>query len=518
MKYQETLNAIYAQLDRIGDLPVFSATVNHIRQISSSRETDAMALAIAVMKDANLTTKLLRLANSNFYNRGSGKITAISRAVVLIGFERIQNLCMTLKLIESFKEKEPGTGVEDLLVAAVLNASAARDLAASAGVRDIEETYICGLLYGLGEIVVAFTLPELYRSMLRERKHETRSWAEIQQEIMGGDFVTIGQDLAQSWGFPKSVVTTINPLGRPDGSSADGRVNHAIIAGCHQVFEHIYQRGHSDGREYASQIDALSEVTRQSPEKLEEQLHNSVREVCDHLEQYGLSHRTLMPPLRVSGNDALDETTRKIAYYVHSRQERKAEREEPEENGAADQQRLLALYNERQLYYLERLNDLMTEKAAATKILATAVEGIETSSSLDRVAFCLRSGSGDQLAAKLLEGENLEPLLGYFKLNRKDAESKLFFRILDRGVTLLVTDCKEAGWQQRLPAGFQKLVKPAGMILAPLVVSGKPIGLLYADKLEGSGAVEDRDFRVFNQFLVQCRIALDMGRHFEDKR
>ena len=67
MKYLKTLNAIHAKLGRLGDLPVFSATVNRIQQISSSKEADAMALAMAVMKDANLSARLLRLANSSHF-------------------------------------------------------------------------------------------------------------------------------------------------------------------------------------------------------------------------------------------------------------------------------------------------------------------------------------------------------------------------------------------------------------------------------------------------------------------
>ena len=85
MKYQQTLNAVYAQLGKLGDLPIFSATVNRIRQISSSREADAMALAMAVMKDANLSAKLLKIANTPHYNRGHGNISVVSRAVVSKG-------------------------------------------------------------------------------------------------------------------------------------------------------------------------------------------------------------------------------------------------------------------------------------------------------------------------------------------------------------------------------------------------------------------------------------------------
>lgn len=513
LKYQETLNTIYARLDRLGDLPVFSATVNQIRQISSASDTDAMSLALAIMKDPNLTTKLLRLANSSQYNRTGGKVTAISRAVVLIGFERIRNLCMTLKLIESFEDKDPETGIENLLVAAVLNAATARDLAISAGVEDVEETYICGLLFSLGEIVVAYTLPEIYKEMLTLRRMRKLSWMSIQQQALGGEFVSIGRDLIQSWGFSKRVVSSIRLGEPPEGLSRQELLNQQIVSGCHQLFEQIYQRSPQlTGEEYTEQLVSLAELTRLPPEKLEETVNHSVRQLCDHIEQYGLSHKSLIPPVSASGNETLDEMTRKVAFYIHARQEQKRHHQKQDDIFVAEQHKRLSEYNRQQLIYLEKMSDLMTGHAPTTEILTTCVEGIEASSSLERVVFCLSMEGGKKLDAKLLEGNQLDTLMTYFQLKRDVPHQRLFFHILDRGSSLLVHDSRDPGWFGRLPKEFLDSVMPSGFIIAPLTVDGKTIGLFYADKTQASGPVEDRDFKVFNQFIIQCRIALEMGK------
>ncbi len=513
LKYQETLNIIYARLDRLGDLPVFSATVNQIRQISSSSDTDAMSLAIAIMKDPNLTTKLLRLANSSQYNRTGGKVTAISRAVVLIGFERIRNLCMTLKLIESFGDKDPDTGIEDLLVAAVLNAATARDLAINAGVEDVEETYICGLLFSLGEIVVAYTLPDIYKQMLVLRKQRKLSWVNIQQQNLGGDFVSIGRDLIQSWGFSKRVVSSIRTGESAEGLSKQERLNQQIVSGCHQLFEQIYQRSPQLlGDEYTEQLVHMAELTRLAPEKLEETINHSVRQLCDHIDQYGLSHRSLIPPVSSSGNETLDEMTRKVAFYVHSRQEQKRNHPKQDDSLLAEQHKRLSEYNRQQLVYLEKMSDLMTGQAPTAQVLKTCVEGIEASSSLERVVFCLSMDGGKKLVAKLLEGEQLDPLVAYFQLKREVGHHRLFFHMLDKGSSLLVHDARDPSWLNRLPKEYLDSVMPGGLIIAPLTVDGKTIGLFYADKTQAAGPVEDRDFKVFNQFVIQCRIALEMGK------
>lgn len=513
MKYQETLNTLYSRLDRLGDLPVFSATVNQIRHISSAGDTDAMALAIAVMKDANLTTKLLRLANTSQYNRGGGKVTAISRAVVLIGFERIRNLCMTLKLIESFADNERDAEIESLLVAAVLNASTARDFALSAGIEDVEETYICGLLFSLGEIVVAYTLPDIYTEMLSLRRQRRLSWVNIQQQTLGGEFVSIGRDLIQNWGFSKRVVNSIRTGESVEGVSKQERLNQQIVSGCHQLFEQIYQRSPQlQGDEYTEQLMHMANLTKLPTSKLEETLSHSVRQLCDHIDQYGLRHQSIIPSVKASGNDALDEMTRKVSFYVYARQEQKQLHQTRENAVEVEQHHRLNEYHRQQLLYLEKMSDLMTGHAPTTQVLLTCVEGIEASSSLERVVFCLSMDAGKALVAKLLEGDQLDPLVAYFQLKRSVADHRLFFHILDRGAALLVHDAHDPSWLNRLPEAYLSCVMPSGLIIAPLTVEGKTIGLFYADKMQNSGPVEDRDFKVFNQFVMQCRIALEMGK------
>lgn len=505
LKYQDTLNAIYGQLDRLGDLPVFSATVNRIRQVSSSQQTDAMALAMAVMKDANLSTKLLKIANTPSYNRSGGHISAVSRAVVLIGFERIHNLCVTLKLIESFRDEQPNSGVEQLLISAFLNASLARELAAAAGALDIEETYICGLLYGLGEIIVAFTLPQAYAEMLRQRKRARDSWPRIQLQQLGGHFSDIGQDLAQSWGFPKSVVQSMDPM-TADQLRSRGKLNHRLAAGCHDLLELIYGRDTSDELNYSELMSDLADATRQPVDKLDSPISEAFRQVCDLADEYGLQHRLVSPQLRESDDPALDEMTGKLAYYVRSREARtpvvQPEPAPVEPRVPSENQRM-----ERQLHHLQQMNELIAAPTSAGSIIEAAVTAITEASALDRVAFCQLGPQGQELKARILAGERTEGLKAFFQLHRQMPGALLFFRILEKRMTLLVPDISEPGWQERLPEHFLQGVDPKGFIVAPLVVKDRVLGLFYADKDE---VVDDQEFKVFNQFLMQARLGLEM--------
>ncbi len=506
MKYQDTLNAIYAQLDRLGDLPIFSATVNRIREISVSRESDAMALALAVMKDANLSAKLLKIANTPLYNRGHGNISVVSRAVVLLGFERISNLSMTLKLIETFSSDEPGTGIDNLLISAFLNAAMAREIAIRSGAMDVEESYICGLLYRLGEIIVAYTLPERYRRMLELRAQGRLQWDRIQLRELGGHFSDVGQDLAQSWGFPKAVVQAMDAMSAEQLQPAR-RLNHILAAGCHDLLELLYYRDTGRELDYGKRIKQLMLCTGLVQEQLEEAIGDAFRQVCDLSIEYGLSAKSLQPPYRPSGVDDLDELSRKLSFYIGSRSEQFASAQRavpaaPPRSGPSQDQL--------QLEYLTKINEMVAEGGKAAGIIEVSVEAIERCSALDRVAFCLLSSDRRQLTARVVRGMEAEALQRELLLRADEAKGQLFLQLIEHGNTLLVSDCREGEWSKRLPAEFIRSVRPAGFVAAPVNVGGRPIGLFYADNCAPGAAIDERNFRIFNQFLVQARLALEL--------
>ncbi|MGY8869972.1 MAG: HDOD domain-containing protein [Pseudomonadales bacterium] len=499
IKYQETLKNIHTQLGHGGDLPVFSATLNRIQELSRSPESDAMVLAMAVMKDANLSAKLLRIANTPEFNRGIGNVTVISRAVVLLGFNRIKNLCISLKLIESFTEAYPDSNIEKLLLRAFLNASMARELAAKAGVRDIEETFLCGLLFNLGEIIIASSMPAVYQEMCVARVAGEKSWSSIQLSALGGQFSDIGQDLAQSWGFPPSVVKTMDEM---TAEESDHLVHkqHLLVSFSHTLIEKVYgELSHEQSMEQLS--TALRDDFSLKDQDVESCFEDACKLSANMVEEYGIDLQGLVPVMQETGEPRLDECIRRTAYFFHSRNQLvesentgvKAPKKRDESPG-------------KQLYFLNRLAELTAEKGSAHDILSLVVEGIKACTSYERVMFCLYRQTPPMLSMKIAEGDSLESLEQFFTPQRKESDLRLFYHVIKKEMTLLVSDLNEPGWKERLPAAFIKEVGPSGMVIAPVVIRGKAIGLFYADRVEKP--LEDMDFTCFNQFVIQSKIAL----------
>ncbi|MFN3535687.1 MAG: HDOD domain-containing protein, partial [Desulfatiglandales bacterium] len=79
---------------RIKDLPTLPQYVLKISKAVNNPKTSAKELASLISEDQILTARLLRLVNSSFYGFPQ-RITTVTGAIVLLGFEAIRNLLLS---------------------------------------------------------------------------------------------------------------------------------------------------------------------------------------------------------------------------------------------------------------------------------------------------------------------------------------------------------------------------------------------------------------------------------------
>lgn len=311
------LSILISRAEEKGDLPVFNASISRVRKISSDPNSHAMALAQTIMKDVNLSTKVLRIANSSFYNRGPGKIGSLSRGVILLGFDTIKSLCLTLKMIESFQDNHPQIGMKQLVARSYLTAGFVREVAIQAGgAKEAEETYLCGLFRDLGEICVAYFLPHKFIELLELQKSGV-PWIAAQDRVLGMSLVRIGQQLANYWNFSSKSVSAMREY---DPSTAGpvhnkDQLRHAIVALCGQIINGLYvDRGNRS--DMASLFSYLSQATGVQVDRLEQTLNESFQVACDLAKEYGLSTSVLDPVVVDSGDPLRDKYAHEFSFLA----------------------------------------------------------------------------------------------------------------------------------------------------------------------------------------------------------
>src|SRR5690606_41286827 len=89
------------------ELPTLNAVVRAICELSEDDESCADDRTKIILRDADLTSRVLRIANSVHYNRSLNPIKTVSRAVILLRFVHLRNITLASTLIDSLLEGDP---------------------------------------------------------------------------------------------------------------------------------------------------------------------------------------------------------------------------------------------------------------------------------------------------------------------------------------------------------------------------------------------------------------------------
>lgn len=192
---------LLAQVPRLRDLPTLSAVLSEVHGLLSDVRAPRARLAELIRKDQVLTAKVLRLVNSSYYGRGV-EITDISKALHFLGDDSLRLLVLGTS---SFAEDDGATGwfhAREFWQNAAGTALAAEAVARAAGIKNPEECFTCGLLQGLGKMVLHRLEPALTESVLRSAFDHEWSFLRAEQELGLPGHHVLGERLAEEWRLP----------------------------------------------------------------------------------------------------------------------------------------------------------------------------------------------------------------------------------------------------------------------------------------------------------------------------
>ncbi len=89
---------------RVEDLPTLPRTVLRITERVNDPRASARDLSRIITDDQVLTARLLKLVNSSFYGFPQ-RVSTVTGAIVLIGFDAIRNLLLTTSVFDMFPSR-----------------------------------------------------------------------------------------------------------------------------------------------------------------------------------------------------------------------------------------------------------------------------------------------------------------------------------------------------------------------------------------------------------------------------
>lgn len=485
-----------------GDFPALSESVVAINRIASSESENVGTLSALILRDFSLTNKLLRVVNSaHFRPAGGGQISTISRAVVVLGFDAVRNIAITVLLFEHLQNKTNAAHLKEEFLRACLAGLFARDVAARLRLRDTEQTYICAVFHNLGRLLCQFYFPEESEDIRRIAQQQGCSEEAAAMRVIGTDFEALGIALARHWGFPELIQQSMRrlpegPVRRPQ--TPDERLR-ALAACANEYCDAVALMAPAD-RERAMQaiaarfVDAVPVDTHGARDLMQ----GAIGEIGDfariikvtlsqtrigrHLTQFidgSQAAPTLHSPLADVPTSALLDQSTPVEVS-------------PEGHKAADAQAVLSSG-------IQDISNTLVEDFKLNDVLRIILETMYRAMGFKRVLLCIRDARSNSMTGRFGFGPEVGELAKHLRFSLSAHPDNVFNVATAKGVDILISDIDDTKIAARIPEWYRKSVPSRTFCLFPLMIKGRPVAMIYADK-DHAG-----DIRISEQELALLR-------------
>jgi putative nucleotidyltransferase with HDIG domain len=222
-----TVEQLEKKVVEMANLPTLPGVLKKIGALTGSSESSAEDVAKIISTDQVLSAKLLRLVNSPIYGF-PGRISSITHAVVLLGFNVVKGLVMGTAVFDTL-----GAGGEGLWNHSLGCAIISRRLAQEIKLAEPEEIMVAGLLHDLGKVILTFVCTADYHRTTQAAHETGRYIGDVEREVFGVTHTRVASWLAREWHLPGRLADPLtyhhNPELAKSGKHATAVVHVADI-------------------------------------------------------------------------------------------------------------------------------------------------------------------------------------------------------------------------------------------------------------------------------------------------
>ncbi|GMR16220.1 MAG: HDOD domain-containing protein [Gammaproteobacteria bacterium] len=460
-------------IERISEneLPIFKYTVNAINDVVSKDATSTSDLSRIILRDANLTARVLRLANSATYNITGSTISTVSRAIVYLGFNLVRDISMSLAIIDALLSGKAKEHALKLMAQSFHAAVQARDFAERRGDDAAEEIFIAALLRYVGEITFWCVAGEEGEQIIELMEQRGFSEGMAQQEVLGFtlDQLTVG--LTCDWHLSDLLHSAINKP-QMDNPRIQDIVYSLKLSGAASKSW--------NSKETLSVANNIADHIAVDKDKILEELQNNAIKAAEVAQLFGASSIIKFLPI---DKESVTEKSDELYFDAN----------------CPIPDPLL------QLNILRDLSGILLDKPDFNLVLEIVLEGIYRGVGLDRTVFAMLTSDKKAIKAKYALGKNNQDFTNKFHFSLQT--NNIFSRIIKNPEPIWIQDSQDK--KTEVSDDIRLVLASRAFYLSPLMLSGKAIGLIYADRQPSDRDLDNESFESFKHFVQQASQALE---------
>ncbi len=484
-----TVEFLMRRMRHKGDLPAFS---EHIIEINSKLSSltaitfsSAGDLSKIILKDFSLTNKLLKVVNSSLYATLSGKVVTVSKAVLLLGFEKMRMIAVTLMIFEHLQNKTQATELKEAAIGSFMSGQIAMDIADNMRLGGREEVFICAMLHSLGKMLVICYLPEEHSEIKSRMTKRGFDEATAAQSVLGITYNALGMAVSRSWNFPDKIVRSMEVP--PAGVIPPPRTEYETLRNLSSYSNDIFNRvmnTQEDGRTAA--LTDLSMRYNNSIPLSVQQMESVLASTANKIDSYS-------DIIRIDRKNSAFMKKQLQPGQSHGR-----ETNEEKDAGNLQRQTVSAIHpavasqpsgaiKERQAAILadglHEITAVMTGSYNLGDVIYMILETMYRGFEFNRVIFCLMDATKSKMAARFGLGEDVDDILKHFQF-LTGRSTDIFNVGISQAKGIIIDDAADPKIFRNIPEWYQQIVGASSFLILPLEVRGVCIGMFYADKKE----------------------------------
>lgn len=467
------LDAWVDKLSR-AELPALASVVGDLQRLAREEKSSVKQLADVLLRDATLTSKVLRAASSVYFNPSCEPIRTVSRAIVLLGFDNVRLITLSVSLIDGLLGKANREQLLELLARSFHAAVQARNLSGYVLARDQEEVFIAALLYHLGELAFWSCAGEQADSLAHSLRQPGTRFEETVQQLLGTSFRQLTQGLLKAWNLGELASLAQSSASNDPAVRAitlGVRISSAALEGweCPQM---------------EALVEQVAGFIGVSPEDALVQILASADETVEVAASFGAERLSALIPSTDPEHVRLRQQARKASLL---------------------QPDLLLLQQS-----LQDLGLMASRGGELNLILDTLMKGLHQGAGLERVMLSVLAEEQTRFRCRLAVGEGSALWRESFVLPVDQPEQRhIFSYVLRTRETLWMGVPASHSLDELVPLPLRALLGQGMFFIAPILAGTREIGVLYADCRVSGRALQHEQFVAFQRFTQLAGRCLD---------